>query len=110
MIETIIWGIHCLVIVGMCCNLYVLNRNDKTYAFRIEILNTASKSSRKAIDECRFDEMKKPYEIYGKYSYKRMLYSIKPFKLEAWFTQDEINTLKGISTGGGYRGGVYTTI
>lgn len=34
------------------------------------------------------------YQIIDKYSYEQILFSFKPFKLEAWFTLEEIKFIK----------------
>ncbi len=59
----------------------------------------ASESACKAIDECKFGEWEKPYDVLDKHSYESMLYSTKPLKLEAWFTEQEIKILKGVTDG-----------
>lgn len=79
--------------IGVCC--YVLWRNDRTLAFREELINMASESASKAIYEHKFGEWKKPYDVLDKHSYESMLYSLKPLKLKYWFTEQEIKILKG---------------
>lgn len=83
--------------IGVCC--YLLWRNYRTYTFKKELLNMASESACKAIDECKFDEWKKSYDVLDKHSYKSMLFSTKPLKLKYWFTEQEIKILKGGSDG-----------
>lgn len=63
-------------------------RNNKVGSFRSYLLNLCGKAANKYGDDWR-----KPYRIYGKHSYYRMLYSFKPLKLEKWFTDDEIKIL-----------------
>lgn len=86
-----------LVIIGIGASCYVLWRNNRTCAFQQELLNMASESARKAIYEYRFCEWEKPYSVLDKHTYESMLYSFKPLKLEAWFTEEEIKILKGDS-------------
>jgi hypothetical protein len=42
-----------------------------------------------------YKELKKMcLQIVDKYSYEQILYSLKPFKLEAWFTPEEVEFIK----------------
>ncbi|MDE5902806.1 MAG: hypothetical protein K2H21_06270 [Muribaculaceae bacterium] len=45
--------------------------------------------------DARSKKWGKPYDIVERYSYDRMLYSLRPLKLEAWFTEEEIKILTG---------------
>lgn len=79
--------------IGLWLSIYMLYRNDKVCAFRKEILRMAGKESKRRIYEGRADFLD-AYDILDKYSYGRMLFSIRPLKLEAWFTEKEIKELK----------------
>lgn len=78
---------YALIAIQICLfgiSIYMLNRNDKVYAFRSKI-----------IDDVPLGHWWKAREIFNKYTYEDMLYSIKPLKLESWYTEDEIKILTG---------------
>ena len=94
-LTVVLFSLLLVLEIGVGC--YMLWRNDRTHAFRKELLNMASESARKAIDEYKFGEWEKPYDVLDKHSYESMLYSIKPLKLKYWFTEQEIKILKGVT-------------
>lgn len=71
-----------IVLLGV--SIYILNRNDKVRDFRIGI-----------VDSVPIGHWEKAKKIIDKYTYDDMLYSIKPLKLESWYTEDEIKILTG---------------
>lgn len=81
-------------VAGMSLNAYMLYRNNKVAKFRKEILQMASEESERRINVGRNDFLV-PLNIMDKHTYAQMLYSSKPLKLEAWFTEEEIKMLKG---------------
>ena len=82
--------------------IYFLWRNNKVYDFRIEINNKCYGVLRNFLcslkDDKELDERYGEYEqlemkmikILSKHSYESILYSLKPLKLEHWFTNEEI--------------------
>lgn len=89
------------MILVSCC-LYLLRRNDRVYELQIEVSDNCFDTVISFLHSCHDDnefykrhkqyEMlkEKAEEIREKHSYKSMLYSIKPLKLESWFTKEEI--------------------
>lgn len=81
-------------------------RNNKTYAFTCfygdasfkvvkDFLNSLHNDQELADRNQEYEELKKMYyHILNKYSYEQILYSLKPFKLEAWFTPEEVEFIK----------------
>lgn len=62
---------------------YIIIRNERVYRFRLAITDLVF---------ANFTNSK--YALYKKHSYSKMLYSIKPLKLERFFTPEEIELLK----------------
>lgn len=87
-LTVILFSLLLVSIIGLGVSCYMLWRNNKVYDFRIKIID--------GITLANWRDAKK---LYDKYSYGDMLYSIKPLKLEAWFTEEEIKILKGGSDG-----------
>lgn len=77
-------ALHLALIAIVIICIYLDQRNNSVYAFR-----------RKIMLECSWRNYCEVYKILRRHSYKRMLFSFKPLKLEAWFTIDEIKTIKG---------------
>ena len=81
-------------------------RNNKTYAFTRfygdasfqvvgDFLNSLHDDQELKDREEEYKELKKMcFQIVYKYSYEQILYSLKPFKLEAWFTPEEVEFIK----------------
>lgn len=72
------------MIIGIIICFYLLLRNGKVCDFRIKFIKFANLANYKEV-----------IKLHDKYSYEEMLYSFKPLKLEAWFTEEEIKILKG---------------
>lgn len=81
---------------------YLLLRNDKVCDFQIEISHKCCDVLINFLESLKDDEefnerygeyeqlkMKKD-EILPKHSYASMLFSLKPLKLEHWFTNEEV--------------------
>ena len=94
----IFWILIAILIVAI----YLLWRNNKVYNFRIKIIDECHIVLNNFLDSLKDDEelheryeeykylkMKKD-EILSKHSYESMLFSLKPLKLERWFTNEEI--------------------
>lgn len=86
--------ISVLLVASIANTLFLVFRNEKTARFREDILDMIYVATLKRISDDRSD-WHKLYDLIDKHSYNRMLYSFKPFKLEAWFTDAEIKMLKG---------------
>ena len=81
-------------------------RNNKTCAFTLfysdaafkvveDFLNSLHDDQELHDREEEYKELKKMcFQIVYKYSYEQILYSLKPFKLEAWFTPEEVEFIK----------------
>ena len=99
-----------LLIVLICVLLVwasiIALRNNKTCAFAtfysnaaFEVVGNFLKSLHDDQElqdkEEEYKELKKMcFQIVYKYSYEQILYSFKPFKLEAWFTPEEVEFIK----------------
>lgn len=91
-----------VVLVAIVVAIYLLRRNDKVCDFRIEINNKCHDVLDNFLYSLKNDE--ELYQRYGEYeqlemkendirskhSYGSMLFSLKPLKLEHWFTNKEI--------------------
>lgn len=78
-LATILFIIPSVVIIA---SFYLLARNDRVCDFRLYILDLNPNKIRACI------------KLYKKYSYKQMLYSFKPLRLECWFTEEELRTIE----------------
>ena len=86
----------------MLTAIYLLWRNNKVYNFRIKIIDDCHNVLNNFLDSLkddeelyeRYEEYKyletKKDEILSKHSYESMLFSLKPLKLERWYTEEEI--------------------
>ena len=71
-------------------NIYMLIRNKMVHRFRHEIIKMA----------CDY-QVRHAFEVkdnayiwfVGKYSYDEFLYSLKPLRLECWYTEEELNRI-----------------
>jgi len=94
-----------ILILALFC-FYMLYRNNKTYYFSVSlnhflsdelrrILNTYKNDNEFHEDENNYNYIKeKTYYLLDKYSYSEYLFSFKPFKLEKWFTKEELEFMK----------------
>lgn len=69
-------------------------RNRRTYKFKLYLADLAYAAANKRINN-GLEDWKLPWRIIEKYKYDDICNSFKPFKLEAWFTEEEIKILKG---------------
>ena len=95
-----------LICVLLVWALIITFRNNKTCAFTIfysdaafEVVGdflTSLQNDQELHDrEEEYKELKKMcHQIVEKYSYDQILYSLKPFKLESWFTPEEVEFIK----------------
>ena len=64
------------------------------YHFRDELIDISLDGADRLIAKHELDFLR-PYRIYESVSYKKMLYSIKPLKIEHWYTEEQIKQMKG---------------
>jgi cell shape-determining protein MreC len=95
-----------LFIVLLAWGLLLTFRNNKTCAFMnfysdaaFEVVGdflNSLKDDQELNDRIEeYKELKKMcLQIVDKYSFEQILYSLKPFKLEAWFTPEEVEFIK----------------
>lgn len=84
------------VLIGVLC-VFMLYRIRKVSRFRAELIAMIYNTERGLID--RFDNPLPMYQrlndLYNRYSFDDMLYSSRPLRLEAWYTEEEIKDMKG---------------
>jgi hypothetical protein len=95
-----------LICILLVWTLIIVFRNNKTCAFTIfysnaafdavgNFLNSLHNDQELQDKEAEYEELKKMcFQIVNKYSYEQILYSFKPFKLESWFTPEEVEFIK----------------
>ena len=89
-----------LILVVPC--LYILNRNDKVYHFKIILLEELKRILNTYKDDYEFSKDKDNYYIiqekalflFNKHSYNKYLFSFKPLKLEKWFTKEDLEFIE----------------
>lgn len=95
-----------LIIVALLSILFII-RNANTCKFRIYILNISHNHVLDYYDDIDWNskDWQDKYKLYeeassiyqqinSKYEYDEMLYSIKPLKLDKWFTEEEVNFIE----------------
>lgn len=100
-------------ILGICgcvpaiLAIFLLVRNDNVYMFRVYMLEERQKRLLERLysykDDTEFHNDKDNYDrlneylmaLCEKYSYDEMLLSIRPLRLEFWYSEDEISLLLG---------------
>jgi len=94
------------VIILLSLALFIALRNNKTLLFSLMYANAsfgAIENFLKSIHDDQelaernqeYEELKKMHnQILYKHSYNEILFSFKPFKLESWFTPEEIEFIK----------------
>lgn len=98
--------INIIIIVSLLFILFLI-RNTKVCKFRIYILNMSYDHVDDYCNNIDWDSIdwKDKYKLYeeasslcqrinDKYKYDEMLYSIKPLKLDKWFTEEEVNFIE----------------
>ena len=95
-----------LCIIILIAGFYLLCRNNNVCSFRIAINHFMSDFLINYLnsmeDDDDFHKHQEEYErlikcrdyIWEKYSYDQMLFSLKPLRIEDWFTKDELSFLK----------------
>lgn len=95
-----------ILIIVFSLALLIVIRNNKTCAFALfygdaafqvvgDFLNSLQDDQELKDREEEYKELKKMcHQIINKYSYKQILFSFKSFKLESWFTPEEIEFIK----------------
>lgn len=80
-----------LLIISIVC-LYLSYRIDKVSLFKSQIIRLClDYNLRHLLDQ---EETTDSLEWFDKYTAEEMLYSLKPLKLEAWYTPEEIEKIK----------------
>jgi hypothetical protein len=94
------------IIVVFSLALFIFLRNDKTLIFSLtyahaafkvveEFLNSLHDDQELAERNQEYEDLKKMCnQILYKHSYHRILFSFKPFKLNYWFTPEEVEFIK----------------
>lgn len=96
-----------IVIIVLLGLILLFIKNIKTSEFRIYILNMSYNYMMDYYDNIDWNskDWKVNYKLYekasslykqinDKYEYDEMLYSIKPLKLDKWFTEEEVNFIE----------------
>lgn len=84
-----------ILILFFVISVYMLFRNNQTYEFAIKLSEMAfAYNVRHIKDRINNSDNDDAFVWFsGKYSYERLLFSIKPLKLEYWFTEEELNKI-----------------
>lgn len=92
--------------VGLAICFYFAMRNNKVYEFRLKVIDKVFDKIDKKIWSYDGDEefiahyheyieyRDKLRQIQQRYTYDKMLYSLKPLKMEKWFSPEELELLK----------------
>ena len=96
-----------IVILALLVLILFFIKNIKTCEFRIYILNMSYNHTMDYYDnvdwssedwEIKYKLYEKASSLYkqinDKYEYDEMLYSIKPLRLDKWFTEEEVNFIE----------------
>lgn len=91
---------------ALLASFYMLIRNERVCVFRIMLNHMTSDLVINYIYSFKNDEEftqhfseyecldKASEHLQDKYTYRQMLFSFKPLRLESWFTEDELSFLK----------------
>jgi hypothetical protein len=94
------------VIILLSLALFIALRNNKTLLFSLMYANASFGAIEKFLKSIHddqelaernqeYEELKKIHnQILYKHSYNEILFSFKPFKLESWFTPEEVEFIK----------------
>ncbi len=94
------------VIILLSLALFIALRNNKTLIFSLmyadasfkvieDFLNSLHDDQELAERNQEYEELKKMHnQILYKHSYNEILFSFRPFKLESWFTPEEVEFIK----------------
>lgn len=99
MMASYIFGVILVVIafliIGLAHSEYFYGyRNRKTMRFMFMLSDLAFAACTKRVN-AGVEDWELPWKIANKLEYNTVCHSFKPFKLESWFTEDEIKILKG---------------
>lgn len=75
-----------MLIIQLLVCVYVLIRTPKVYKFRRYLINHIYNK----VDVNNFWDARR---LFDKHTYRKMLYSFKPLKVEYWFTDEELKLL-----------------
>lgn len=93
----IVLGICLLVLIACLVGLlgcsYMRQRLDKVTAFGSKLIDMAHDYNVRRIVEGELNYSDALDWFFGKWTFEQMLYSIKPLKLEAWFTEEELKEI-----------------
>lgn len=92
--DVLIYSQIIILVILIACFFYIGFRNNMVYSFCNEVLRLANKTACKRIYKNRAD-WEDVYDLVDKHTYERILFSFKPLKLEAWYTEEEIKILRG---------------
>lgn len=93
-------------IIGLVICFYFAMRNRRVYGFRLKVIDNVFDKIDKKLWSYKGDEeftahyneydeyRDKLMKIQQRYTYDEMLYSLKPLKMEKWFTPEELDLLK----------------
>ena len=73
-------------------SLYLLVRNYMVYNFEVMLIDLSHEWNIRHIEE--FSVSDNAFRWFSdKYTYNQLLFSFKPLKLEAWFTEEELDKI-----------------
>lgn len=83
-----------IAIIGFLGSIFILIRNHKVYKFRTYIADLIYSRGCDMIDDgVSYQDVSPLWDILNNISYEEMLFSLKPLKMECWFTDDELKLL-----------------
>lgn len=92
--DVVIIVILCLLMLFPFWSFYMLRRNIKVRDFCLSLVDMAFNYEIRRLSEKGERTEKSAFDWFSnKYSYERFLYSFKPLKLEAWFTEEELKEI-----------------
>lgn len=98
----------CICVVGLIYAEHISRRNPKVYEFLTQVVDSGFSELKVKLKEIdtnwddgrfkaaieEYDRLSnKIYSLVTKYSYERLLYSLKPLEFEKWYTEEEIKLL-----------------
>ena len=88
----------CLCIGLLFLSTYMIRRNEKVKDFCFSLADMAYEYEVRRLKEyAESDEERKEKNAFdwfaSKYSYEQFLYSLKPLKLEYWYTKEELKEI-----------------
>lgn len=90
----ILFILLCLCIVALFFSMYLAHRNGQVRDFCIHLVDMAYEYELRRIKETEPRKTENAYNWFvHKYSYDNFLYSLKPLKLENWYTEEELKEI-----------------